>query len=670
MSEAAWAHWRAAEEKLARDGGVDAAADDLPARQAWILRATAALERGDRGALEELRRTAPGAELEAVADLALSEPQAFDPSRWRAWLKRSGVPNAPLPRLDLLRLACVAHNREEPARPQGLARAARTRPVLDGALMVLSRRFRPYRIEASLLARSPRLASFWAAGIAQHLTNGSVREYVHDHMPEIEPLPLAPWPDLDEPFDRSRRAPSASLDGFLRDPRREPWSIACSRATRVIATRGEPAQRLATIGALLDAIDILVRESAPLAAAPVVPAVTELVENSPEIRRREVLLGQLYLLDLRLAWSSGNVPDELLEPVWRGVQHLPLPERTRCARSILERADGCSLPRRMLSEILALAIQSDADPQREVLPWLLLHGRDVDLHVFQASLRGAPAPGRERALGYLHAFFGSTVEACRLAARMLTRGSLEDATRVAITALAQRMEAPTRGRKERRLLDRALLELAHAVGKGSAPPGAEFFAGLLSAAGSLTDPAQGEELLSILRPRIQECLALAPQAQHADLLSRLQLMTMLGLRDDAQAAFRDFGRWLRRAQPEEAVPGALRLCSGLCPDAETTSGYDRDAEPSAARTEPDDPRPPWLRAITSWLDRQETATVGRHALDLAREDPATADGLARWFLEVSALDSDDTWDTLCEMSVSDEGVSLLEDLLSDPMGGS
>ena len=90
----------------------------------------------DRAALEELSSVAPGDDLRAVANLALSDPGAFDPTRTRAALKRMGVRNEPLPRLDLLRLACVAHNKQKPTRPQALANAARERPVLEGALLL------------------------------------------------------------------------------------------------------------------------------------------------------------------------------------------------------------------------------------------------------------------------------------------------------------------------------------------------------------------------------------------------------------------------------------------------------------------------------------------------------------------------------------------------------
>lgn len=669
MSETAWAWWRAAEEQLAANGDVDIAASVLPERQAWILSATAALEAGDRAALGDLAKTAPAVELGFVADLALSDPGAFDPTGSRAHLKLHGVRNAPLPRLDLLRLACVAHNREPPTRPPGLARAVRDRLVLDGASMVLSNRFKARKVGAPLHARSPRMASFWAAGVAQLLSDGDVRDYVQRHMPEVEPLPREPWPDLDEPIaGRQQRPSSTSLADFLRDPLGEPWGESCDQQVQVLTTRGDRSERLETLGALLDAIDALVREAAPPAAIPVVDAALTLAEASPEVQKREVLLNQLYLLDMRLCWSCSEYGPDILVPLWSGLRDLPAADRAQCARSILAETAELPLPREVRAEVLAFAAQSDADWKHDVQPWLFMHGRHVDMRAFQAALRDAPATRRERTLGYLHAVHGSAVEAYRLAARMFERGATDEANEVALTCLARSHEAPPRGRQERRLRLRAVLELARAASASASPPSSELVVALIATVHLEPDWTQRDELLAAVRSCAQQRLALPPEPLQADLLSRLQLMMVMELDSEAHLAFRDFGRWLRRARLEESLPAALRMCAELCPDAETVSRYGMKRGAPPANTSAD-PRPAWLHSLTTWLDHQETETVAQAALALAREHSACPSSLALWFLEVSDLDATDAWDDVVGMSHADAEDPLLAEFILNELGG-
>lgn len=665
MSSSAWTAWRAAEAELARTGDADAAARDLPETQAWLLRATAAVEAGNRAALDELQATAPAFELEVLAELALSDPGDIDPTRLRAALKQAGVRNAPLPRLDLVRLACVAHNAEPPTRPPSLAKAARTRPVLAAALEVLSDRFRPKTEPDDLLARSRRLASFWAAGALQHEATGDVRGAVRDSRTGIEPLPQERWPDLDDPLRTApRRGTQVSLADFLRDPLAETWSPACERQAATIRTRGDRAQRLAAIGGLLDAIDVLVREARPRAAIPVVQAAVELTEASPEIRRREVLLNQLTLLELRLRWSSPEAfSDDVGEIVWSALHDRSPEDRARFARIILERTDEPPRSRRVRTELLASAVQSKADWEREILPALEVLGSDVDLRAFQRALRDAPARERDLALGYMQSLHGSLVETLRLAARAIELGAGADATRMVMVALARVGRAPVRRRQERRLRERALLEVARAADACAAPPDAFFLLALFAILATLPEHARRGELVERLGSCATRRLALPTAPRHADLLERLQLMKMIGLDDRAQAEFRDFGRWLRRADPDEAVPAALRMCAGLCPDEETIRSYGLIEDGSEAAG---DLRPAWVRAVTAWLDRQSTEVVGRHALALARSDSANPEGLDTWFREVSDLEPCEAWDALAEMCMPEipiEFDGLLQELV-------
>lgn len=657
MNRVAWERWRAAEQGHGV-GGPTAAPDRLPPRQDWILHALAALERGDREDLAALRSRAPTVDLEYVAELALSEPDSIDPTRFRSFLKKLGVPNAPLPRLDLLRLACAAHNGDKPTRPQGLSRAARGRPVLEAALMVLSASFRPYKIEHILLARSPRLASFWAAGIAQHLTDQGVRQYVRQHVEGVEPLSEEAWPDLDESI-RARsgsRSVQTSLADFLRDPLGRPWSPACSHQVQVLASRADRAQRLHALGGLLDAIHAQVTGGTPIAAVPAVEAALELADASPEVRQRNVLLGQLHLLLLRLLWARRSLPEEFLEPLWRSLDRWPSADRAQCARRLLETVGDAPLPRRIAADVLAFALVGGADWEREVRPWLLEHGDALDPRAFQVALRDVPEITRQHALGLLHAQHHSTVEACRIAARLIENGAGEPGTQVAVTALARQAMNEPRSRQDRRLQHRARLELARAAAAAPSTPPSELLVGLLVTMGP--PHAADSELLAALQPVLRARLALPVEPGFADVASRLVLMLTTGLREEAQAEFRALGRWLRTGEPAQTIPAALRLCAQLSTDDDVVIALQRDEAQSPA-TVTRDPRPGWLRSLTAFVDRLDTETVGRAAVELARAGSVPAPCLRRWFEVVSDLGDGDAWYELQQLC-DDESVDLLE----------
>lgn len=660
MSRAAWERWREAEHAHGAVGAT-AAPSGLPTAQDWILHAIAALDRGDREGLAALKSRAPTLDLEYVAELALSEPDSIDPTRFRAFLKKLGVPNAPLPRLDLLRLACAAHNGEKPTRPQSLARAARGRPVLEAALTVLSASFRPYRLESLLLTFSPRLASFWAAGIAQRLTDQGVRPYVRKHMAGVEPLPEEPWPDLDEPVSEGRRPRESqtSLADFLRDPLAQPWSPACAHQAHVLAARADRAARLHALGGLLDAIHALVRDGTPIAAIPAVEAALELADASPEVRQRNVLFNQLHLLRLRLLWAQRSFPEEFLEPLWRSLDRWPASDRAQCARSVLEAAGDAPLPRRIATDVLALALLGGADWEREVRPWLLEHGDVLDPRALQVALRDVPEIMRQHALGLLHAQHHSTVEACRIAARLIECGAAGPGTEVAVPALVRQAMDDPRSRQERRLQHRARLELARAAAAAHSPPPAELLVGVLATMDAPHAAESGAELLAAIQPAIRARLALPAEPGFADVQSRLLLMRTTGLREEAQEEFRAFGRWLRQGEPGEALPAALRLCAQLSTDVEVVVAMQEDeASPAATPSMGADPRPGWLRSLTAFVDRLDTEAVGRAAVALARAGSVPAPCLRSWFETVSELGDGDAWYELQQLC-DDEGEDLL-----------
>lgn len=652
MSETAWATWRAAEERLARDGDLEAAAALLPdPRQAWILRATQALEAGDREALAGLAVRAPALDLESVARIATSRPGEHDPTHVRAKLKDARLPNAPLPRLDLLRLLCVAHNREDPTRPPSLAKAARGRPVLDAVLMVLSPRFTAYDVRAGLAARSPRMATFWWAGISQLRTPGIVRALIREPT-GVDPLPEETWPDLEEtigplPIGRERTpAQLASLAEFLRDPLASAWSPACEHDLDVIASRGGSPQRREALGGLLDAIDALIRGSSLEAAVEPVQAAVRLVESTRELSERQVLLQQLALLDLRLAWAGGD--PGTLETVWSGARALAPAERIALALSILERSGGLALPRRLRADVLAHVVASDADWEEVVMPALVMNAEGLDLAAFRSKLGSAPR--RDLALGWLHALRGSLPEALRLA-KGLFAGDDEAASgawMVAKLALRRVIDLPPRARQERRLLGRALHDLGTVAVARAVPLGADVLVDFVLASSTLQRGPVEVELVPLAHAAAQRRLDLPVEADYGDLAWRLLLASLVGSAERAQEEFRAFGHWLRRAEPAQAIPAALRLCARLCEADAVVEALAPDAEPSA-----EDPFASlgvgWLRATTSWLDRQDGDRVAEHALELANGKDSLARGLVTWFQDVSDLPETGAWRALLQL---------------------
>lgn len=639
MTSDNWTAWREAEERVERGEDLDATAAGLPARQAWILRALAALDSGDRDALVRIQSEAPAEELRAVAEIALSEPDSIDPTRFRAYLKAVGVTNDPFPALDLLRLACVAHNGEPPTRPPKLAKAARLSPTLEGALMVLSKKFTPRHMEDRLSERSGRLVSRWGHGVAQLWNRGTTREYLGQELPDIEPLDDATWPDLDDRLQGPGGA--VTLAQFLDDPLGREWSDLCYADVQVLCTRGARAARLTALGRVLDAIHALLARGSMPAAITVVHAALELTAASPEVRHREVLRSQLNLLHFRLLWWCDALEPELVEIAWSGISDLSVEERAHAANLILD--SGRPIPSSVAPQILAFALRGGADPEERVLPWIVENGESITARAFQSALSVTSERMRDYVLGHYHAEHGSTAEACRLAGRMLGRGELEKGEEIAMSALLRQNTTPAAGRRERRTRDQGWVALASSLAACPEPPNADFLGVLISMAPRSTDaPAK---VLEAVVERARARLLLPVKSDRGDVMPRLQLMLTLGLEQEAAEAFRAFGRWLRGGKTAETIPAALTACALLCANEEVVQRLANGEEEGWMTA--------WLRAMTAWLDRHDTGEVARHALALARSGRAGAAALDHWFEEVSDLENDDAWDGLLELSDQD-----------------
>jgi hypothetical protein len=406
------------------------------------------------------------------------------------------------------------------------------------------------------------------------------------------------------------------------------------------------AQRREALAGLLDALDALIRGSSLEAAVEPVRAAVRLVEATRELTDRQVLLQQLSLLDLRLAWAGEDTGT--LEAVWSGARALAPAERIPLALSILERTGGLPLPRRLRAEVLALVVASEADWEELVMPALVMNAEGLDLASFRSKLGSAPR--RDLALGTLHALRGSIAEALRMAKGLLSDDRADGGTwMLAKLALRRAIGEPPRARQERRLLGRALLDLAAAAIARPEPLGADVLVDLVLASTALPQGSAEEELVPAARTAAQRRLDLPVEADYGDLSWRLWLSSLAGCIERGQEEFRDFGRWLRRAEPERSIPSALRLCAHLCEADGVADALAPEADASAL-----DPFASlalgWMRATTSWLDRQDGEGVGEHALALASGKETLAPSLSRWFREVSDLSESGAWTAVHEIA--------------------
>ncbi len=658
MNTFTWETWAAAEKHVG-GAGLDAAAQDLPEPFDWFLRAIDATERSDRQRLQELGVRSQRTELFTLIELALSEPGDFDPSRTRAALKRARVPNAPLPVLDLIRLACVAHNGAKPTRPKALADALESRPVLDAALMALSPKFKPYQVQELLLARSPRLTSYWAAGVAQLYAGKSVETYVAKLEPHIEPLAPDRWPDLDHPIalrrQPTRRSSAEEFEAFVADPLGVAWTASCERHVRGAGELEAPHQ-LAMLGALLDALHVLVHNASPIVVFPVCEACLTLAEKTPDVRQRRCLLQQLAALSLRLSWARGDTDPPLFALLGSGTSTLPPAERCEAAWALLQRSPHSVLTLDAPEQVIALALQSSAPWATELKPRLESVARALNLGKLQSALRGTPSPRRELVLGHLHALAGSALEACRLGTELFGQGRFDDAAEIVSTALNPDFFTGFEGRRERRLAPLAAQQLIRALQACKRIPPADLALRICQFCENLEHPSKHSELRSELEALLERVLERPAAKDQKDLFARLRIALALGRIDSSNAQFRAFGRWLRQPDTDQTIPAALRFCIDLVLETESA---EYEADPDGLRADGTSGAPDsiggklagWLQATTSWLDQHDSEEVARHALSLAQQaDGPDPEELLQWQEDYSQLSGNDTWERLDELA--------------------
>lgn len=128
---AALVTWQVAEQALGIEGEVERAAERLPARQARLLRALDALERGERADVEAMIDEAQAAGDAQVAWALRVATTTLSPTEIRKAAKSAGTGSSELPFLDLLRLArSFALGRKDQPRP-GVRGLARRRELVD-----------------------------------------------------------------------------------------------------------------------------------------------------------------------------------------------------------------------------------------------------------------------------------------------------------------------------------------------------------------------------------------------------------------------------------------------------------------------------------------------------------------------------------------------------------
>lgn len=658
MNEAGWARWRVAETSLANGVDVATAAKDLPPTQAWILRATDAVERGDRGALESLMSTTPGGNYLALIEVALSHPGDIDPTRLRAQLKSAGVQNKPFPRLDLARLGCVAHNGAYSTRVAGLAKAMADRMVLRCALMVLSPTFTAYQAESHLVERSPRMARLWAAGIAQLLAPGRVRDWMSKNLADLGELPKEAWPDLEKPIEGAhpRRRHGIGLEQFLSNPDHVDWNQQCDDDIDDLCRVGNPKASRDALGRLLDTIHRLVQSPMPARACPLTYAAARLVEDLQHVAHSDVIIDQLQRLDLRLGWTQQTLPEPAVEFLWDGLRSTSIratpDERMHAARQILAQAKGHHFSAPILTSLLASALREPADWRKETLPWLRDFGHSVSIDQLTVALRGAPAPYRLRVLGTLQALQRKLPAALSLAAQLLAAGAVVEASGVVELAVSRRDESAD-GRQSRRLLRKAILEFAEAGQRSDPPPGARVLDLLLTLAAEDSDATPGKSLGPVVARRLR----VEPEPPYRELCAHLRLLHTADLNGPCADIFRTFGRWLRRASRNEAIDSALCFCAAISSVPDVVECYASDKPDDKALQQP----VAWLRSITQWLEHQPASAVEAQAMTLATTGECEPVALFYWFDEVSDLPHSDGWERV-EALIMDEAFGGMPDL--------
>jgi hypothetical protein len=657
VNEAGWRQWREAEAAIGRGAALETAAAKLPPRQAAILRALDALDRGDRASIKAAAKATQDLDIGAVLDLVQADSDRIEPTAVRAALKRAGLANTPLPKLDLLRFYAAALARDYASVPPALTKASRQRLVLAATMMGLDRGYTWDHLGSDLSERSKRLAKMWAA--AAGLARGHVGP-LHGIVARVDPALAGKESNLDPTRwpagERLRRkAPvgfddldSNTLERWLEAPLETRWDMGCQSEVET-ARQGPRDERRRLLGRLLVAIERVLREGRPHEAGPAVEAAIELVDRLAGLPAGDVLRFQLMQLLTRLFWwSSDPPPERLAAALWTLPVPFTLEERRHLAATLLAKIEPHSMDAEAVAEMLILHYQDPYQLDVPALRQLERHASSITPGQLQQGLREVAPWHRNLVLAAHAGAKGLEVDAFERAldawlapgaevTPQLDRVRVATATHVVRSALDELLRSKSRARQESERLATAVTRWFAAlearalqVDIRSLAQGVALAAGLRRLARPGLEPARVAAL-------VRERLATPTTPSDELTLDRARLALAIGDEAAAESGFRAVGRFLREAPKARAIELALRWCAGLQRAEE--AGRDR----ILAR---------WSKALDAWILQQPKSLLSSTALALAKAESELAEPLFDWALEtIDDRDWTATWQAL-------EGVML------------
>jgi hypothetical protein len=630
-SAAAWKSWQASEGLVFEQGGVPAAAAagaGLPARQGWILRTMAALHQGDRDRLDALRDELAAQSQGDLASLVdcLCDPDEVDIQRLPAHLKRLGIANRPLPRIDLLRLVTAVLARRRTKASAQLGKLRNQRPLLD---VVVGAATRPqFRHAASELEQRSRRALDLGL-LARALHEGSTEPW--------RVLDDRAWVDLvpDEGSEEER-----TLEAWFNDPAGPAWGEGCRREATRIRTQGSRGDRRRLLARLLGAAEHGLRAGRGELLFEPLRLAEALAEELPGLEQRKVLLAQFEALQVRMCWWDGVRDPGLVRLLWEFLDLTP-GARAAMAKQVLTAwdedgqmavVDGCG-DGRLLGELLIESVLAEPDSE-QLHGWLEAYASSVPRSLFERRVKGLPPAQRGVLFGRLLLGRGDGIGALGHGTEALAAGAGERAERVLELAFGQVLE---RGRRWAGPAARKLIEAARQGGTS-----VRWLSALRCRLEGLLSHADQRRLKGPLAELAAERLVDAPPAGDREDAAWLLLHLQAGDEAGARNRMRAIGRFLRGAGEERGLEHALIMAAGL-------SGED-----SGLPAE-------WREVFVGWVLRAGRESSGEAALRLIRAEPGLLKGL------LDAVDEHENELTRCE--AWEEVFAAEDDLREDDIFG-
>lgn len=556
-----WAKWRAAE-GLIESKGIDAAAQTLSPRLALLLRAIDAARIGDRETYKQLAED-PAADLAflTVIDITAERPGTFDPTRVRATVKRAGLTNDPYPFLDLLRLMVVSVNGGTTDAKRTLKYRREELPLMTIATAALHDSYVAYEFDAEIAERSPALDPFYYAALLRRRQFLDVQDLMRLVKRRSNRFSDEHWPDLNicyedgEPITRHSSSNATGVDDFAKAPLEEVWSLECD--AEVEKARNDSARGPKVLGELLRALDALVRAGRLGVARPVLGACRSLAPHHAPEETREMLVGQLEALHMRVGLLVESADERVLSAAWRASGSLPRTDRAVVARRLIDRTRS-HWPGEMEAFAAALGAGHMADESPRLVAQQIA-GMPVHL---QRDVLGQLSVGRRELVeGWCQWDRKNPFAALQLADKALVhRSHAPDAVKLVLLAVVEwSMEGRPRSEEFLGAICGFLRRLAK-LGVRLKP--LQF--GMLHAVGIGRGHERSDELLSVLGLHLSSAASNRLSEDEWDhVTSYLEVSVLTEGFDSARERFRMIGRGLRESSEEDRLSVALIIGRNL-----------------------------------------------------------------------------------------------------------